>query len=120
MLKVWCLQNTRAKKLISVIKDDLERLVYFVNYKVVNAPDYGVTQNGEHMILVALRKNFWKKFEFPPIQRDKSKVCLIRLRKEVRGIAFHMRIFLWDSKELRMIWKDIMPQIFIDALVEMK
>lgn len=69
-------KHQSGKKLIDVIKEDLERLGYFVNYKVVNASDYGVPQNRERMILVALRKDLGKTFEFPPIQSDKSKLTL--------------------------------------------
>lgn len=69
-------KHQSGKKLIDVIKEDLERLGYFVNYKVVNASDYGVPQNRERMILVALRKDLGKTFEFPPVQSDKSKLTL--------------------------------------------
>ena len=69
-------KHQSGKKLIDVIKEDLERLGYLVNYKVVNASDYGVPQNRERMILVALRKNLGKIFEFPPVQSDKSKLTL--------------------------------------------
>lgn len=65
-----------GKKLIDVIKGDLENLGYRVNYKVVNASDYGVPQNRERMILVGLREDVGKTFEFPPVQKDKSKLTL--------------------------------------------
>lgn len=65
-----------GKKLIDVIKEDLENLGYQVNYKVVNASDYGVPQNRERMILVGLRNDIGKTFEFPPIQENKSKLTL--------------------------------------------
>mgnify|MGYP000001840558 CR=1 FL=1 len=78
------------------------------------------------MILVALRKNLGKIFEFPPVQSDKSKltlrhildipadvpnqtfwhillkhkIWLIRFLKGGRGRVFHMRTFPQDLKEL--------------------
>ena len=64
-------------KLIDVIKEDLEALAYSVNYKVVNASDYGVPQNRERMILVAFRNDLGKTFVFPDAQKDKSKLTLI-------------------------------------------
>lgn len=69
-------KHQSGKKLIDVIKEDLEKLGYTVNYKLVNASDYGVPQNRERMILVAIKKNFGKIFEFPPVQEDKSKLTL--------------------------------------------
>ena len=69
-------KHQSGKKLIDVIKEDLENLGYRVNYKVVNASDYGVPQNRERMILVGLREDIGKTFEFPPIQEDKSKLTL--------------------------------------------
>ena len=69
-------KHQSGKKLIDVIKEDLENIGYIVNYKVVNASDYGVPQNRERMILVALRKDLGKEFVFPPVQIDKSQLTL--------------------------------------------
>lgn len=69
-------KHQSGKKLIDVIKEDLENLGYQVNYKVVNASDYGVPQNRERMILIGLRNDIGKVFEFPPVQENKSKLTL--------------------------------------------
>ena len=69
-------KHQSGKKLIDVIKEDLENLGYNVNYKVVNASDYGVPQNRERMILIGLRSDLGKVFEFPPVQEDKSQLTL--------------------------------------------
>lgn len=69
-------KHQSGKKLIDVIKEDLENLGYQVNYSVVNASDYGVPQNRERMILVAIRNDIGKVFEFPPVQEDKSRLTL--------------------------------------------
>lgn len=69
-------KHQSGKRLIEVIKEDLEKLGYSVNYKVVNASDYGVPQNRERMILVAFRNDLGKTFVFPPVQEDKSRLTL--------------------------------------------
>ena len=69
-------KHQNGKRLIEVIKEDLENLRYIVNYEVVNASDYGVPQNRERMILVAFCNNLGKKFEFPPKIKDKSNLTL--------------------------------------------
>lgn len=69
-------KHQSGKKLIDVIKEDLEKLGYQVTYKVVNASDYGVPQNRERMILVGFRNDVGKVFEFPPVQKDKSRLTL--------------------------------------------
>lgn len=69
-------KHQSGKRLIEVIKEDLENLGYSVNYRVVNASDYGVPQNRERMILVAYRSDLGKTFSFPTIQKDKSKLTL--------------------------------------------
>lgn len=69
-------KHQSGKKLIDVIKEDLEELGYSVNYRVLNSSDYGVPQNRERLILVALRADLGKTFEFPPVQTDKSKLTL--------------------------------------------
>lgn len=69
-------KHQSGKRLIEVIKEDLEKLGYTVNYKVVNASDYGVPQNRERMILVGFYEDLHKTFEFPPEQEDKSGLTL--------------------------------------------
>lgn len=69
-------KHQSGKKLIEVIKEDLESYGYVVNYKVINSSDYGVPQNRQRLILVAVRNDLNKQFEFPPIQEDKSKLTL--------------------------------------------
>ncbi len=63
-------------KLIDVIEDDLRKLGYNVNSRVLNASDYGVPQNRERLILVGIKEDIGHTFEFPPIQEDKSKLTL--------------------------------------------
>ena len=60
-------KHQSGKKLIEVIKEDLESYGYVVNYKVINSSDYGVPQNRQRLILVAVRNDLNKQFEFPPI-----------------------------------------------------
>ena len=69
-------KHQSGKKLIDVIKEDLEKIGYNVNYKVVNASDYGVPQNRERMILIGIREDIRITFEFPPVQKDKSRLTL--------------------------------------------
>ena len=69
-------KHQTGKRLIEVIQEDLENLGYNVNYRVVNASDYGVPQNRERMILVALRSDLGKTFDFPPVITDKSHLTL--------------------------------------------
>ena len=69
-------KHQSGKNLIDVIKGDLEDLGYSVNYRVVDASDYGVPQKRERMILVAFDKSIGKTFEFPPIIEDKSGLTL--------------------------------------------
>ena len=79
-------KHQSGKKLIEVIKTDLEELGYSVNYKVLNSSDYGVPQNRERLILVALRADLGKTFEFPPVQADKSKLTLRNILDIPEGV----------------------------------
>lgn len=69
-------KHQNGKKLIEVIAEDLENLGYQVNYRVVNASDYGVPQNRERLILVGFRSDLNRTFVFPPVQDDKSSLTL--------------------------------------------
>ena len=86
-------KHQSGKKLIDVIKEDLENLGYLVNYKVVNASDYGVPQNRERMILVALRSDLGKTFEFPPVQEDKSQLTLRHVILDIPADAPNQQAF---------------------------
>lgn len=54
--------------LIDTIVKNLDELGYNTNYKLVNASTYGVPQNRFRVIIVAFKKEFRKKFEFPEEQ----------------------------------------------------
>lgn len=69
-------KHQSGKKLIDVIKEDLENLGYTINYKVVNASDYGVPQNRERMLMVGVRNDLKVSFQFPPVIEDKSVLTL--------------------------------------------
>lgn len=69
-------KHQSGKKLIEVIKEDLERFGYIVNYDVVNASDYGVPQNRERMILVAVDQGYERGFVFPDKIHDKTHLTL--------------------------------------------
>lgn len=55
------------------IKQSLEKEGYFVNYKVLNAKDFGLAQNRERTIIVASKEkkfnfNFLKKIDYPSLK----------------------------------------------------
>ena len=69
----------------AVIKQTLEDLGYFVNYKVLNAKDFGVPQNRERIYIVCFKKDDFEdcnEFEFPEKTGVKTKLSDI-LDKEV-------------------------------------
>ena len=69
-------KHQNGKKLIEVIKEDLEQLGYIVKYDLVNASDYGVPQNRERMFLVAVDSKEEKAFVFPEKIKDKENLTL--------------------------------------------
>ncbi len=68
------LLSTKAsdgQKLIDLIVSDLNKAGYNVNYKLVNASDYGVPQNRERVFVVGIQKRLKKTFVFPsPIEKE--------------------------------------------------
>lgn len=55
------------------IKNDLEELGYYVNYKVLNSADYGIPQRRNRVYIVAFNKKYFDDipFEYPePIKLD--------------------------------------------------
>ena len=61
----------------AVIKQTLEDLGYFVNYKVLNAKDFGVPQNRERIYIVGFKKDEFEdcnEFEFPEKTGIKTKL----------------------------------------------
>lgn len=58
-------------KVVDHIRLDLESTGYEVNYKLVNASDYGVPQNRERVIIVGVQSSTGKKFAFPePMEKQ--------------------------------------------------
>lgn len=108
-------KHQSGKKLIDVIKEDLENLGYQVNYQVINASDYGVPQNRERMILIAFRNDIGKKFVFPPVQKDKSKLTVGHVLKKISPNAPNQKYWPYSPQAQYMVdqipeggsWKSI-------------
>lgn len=71
-------KDENGNPLINTISDNLSNLGtgYNVNYKLINASNYGVPQNRVRIILVAIRKDLNVTFTFPPEEKDKSKLTI--------------------------------------------
>lgn len=108
-------KHQSGKKLIEVIKADLEHLGYKVNFKVLNAADYGVPQNRERMILVGLREDLNKTFEYPSTITDKSQLTLRNVILDIPKDASNQSYWPYSPQAQEMIeqipqggsWKNI-------------
>lgn len=74
--KVFLFENVanilgRHKWYLDLIVQELQKLGYIVEYKVLNAVDYGVPQRRERLICVGHRASF----NFPAIEREKRTVA---------------------------------------------
>ncbi|OON96962.1 MAG: DNA (cytosine-5-)-methyltransferase [Epulopiscium sp. Nele67-Bin005] len=67
-------------KTLSVILDSLSNFGYTINYKVLNAKDFGVPQNRQRIIIVANREN--KYFDFEKLELSPSKPMKYYLQTE--------------------------------------
>lgn len=107
-------KHQNGMKLVDVIKADLEDLGYQVEYRVVDASDYGVPQRRERMIMVAFRNDMGKGFVFPPTCEDKSKLTLEHILT-IPGIVKNQKHWPYSPQAQAMIeqipeggsWKDI-------------
>ncbi len=80
--KVFLLENVRGLlshdkgRTFSTIKNILSELGYYIDYKVLNAWDFGVAQKRERIFIVGTRKDYSIEFEWPekhdyrPVLRD--------------------------------------------------
>lgn len=50
-------KDHKEKPLLPIILEDFEEANYIVNYKIINAQDYGVSQKRERLFLVGFRKD---------------------------------------------------------------
>jgi DNA (cytosine-5)-methyltransferase 1 len=107
-------KHQSGKRLIEVIKDDLEDIGYNVTYRVVDASDYGVPQKRERMILVGVDKSLGRTFEFPPPITDKAELTLGRLLRIPKSIP-NQKHWEFSPQAAKMVasipeggsWKDI-------------
>ena len=61
--KLW--DSARNQPVIKTICEDFEKLGYVVQYKCLNAPDYGIPQNRKRVFIVGIRNDIKSKFFFP-------------------------------------------------------
>lgn len=107
-------KHQSGKRLIDVIKEDLEGLGYTVSYRVVDASDYGVPQRRERMILVAVDRTLGITFQFPEPIADKSKLTL-RHVLDIPHSAVNQKHWAFSPQAAKMVesipeggsWKDI-------------
>lgn len=96
-------KHQSGKKLIDVIQEDLEKLGYRVNYRVVNASDYGVPQNRERMILIAFRNDLGKRFVFPSVQKDKSGLTVGHVLEKISPNAPNQKYWPYSPQAQYMV-----------------
>lgn len=76
--KIFLAENVKGLLLwekglaIETIKDDFAKLGYDVEYKLLNTADYGVPSTRERVIIVGVRKDLKRKFEFPKPTHSKN------------------------------------------------
>jgi DNA (cytosine-5)-methyltransferase 1 len=63
-------------KIIEMIKKDFENIGYSVDYKLVNASDYGVPQNRERVLFIGCRKDQKLISEIEPTVSESEKVAI--------------------------------------------
>lgn len=73
--------SSKHRVAFSTILSGFSALGYEVNYKLVNAADYGVPQDRERVIVVGIRKDLNRIFEFPSPQTER-----LTLRHAIGGM----------------------------------
>jgi DNA (cytosine-5)-methyltransferase 1 len=69
--KVFLMENVSGMltlengKVFKIIKDELRKNGYTLNERLLNAKDYGVPQSRNRIIIVGVRDNIKKKYDFP-------------------------------------------------------
>ena len=60
-------RKNKLGKVFKMILNDFNRVGYNIEWKILNAADYGVPQLRKRMVMVGIRKDINLKFEFPSI-----------------------------------------------------
>jgi len=72
-------------KVVSLILQDFDNAGYDVNFKVLNAADFGVPQKRERVIFIGVRKDFPIKVDFPvPTHSDPKKLINTFLKEQLK------------------------------------
>ena len=80
--KVFIAENVKGLltlhkgKIIAKIIDEFDKAGYTVKKKLIRCADYGVPQKRERVIIVGIRKDIVKEYEFPPITNENNWVPL--------------------------------------------
>lgn len=59
------LVTEKFKEQFSIIQNDLKDCGYVTHYKVLNSKDYNLPQSRQRLIIVSIREDIYKGFEFP-------------------------------------------------------
>ncbi len=67
ILKTYLEQNGKKIQIVDFVKNELEKLNYFINYDVVDAADYGTPQTRKRAIFLISKNDIW---QFPKKQKQ--------------------------------------------------
>lgn len=125
--KLTSMKNKDGSFFIDEILREFSEVGYTLRYKIVNASDYGVPQSRERVILVGVRNDIGKQFDFgstPYGQVDDSgQMNMFDIRKPIRTF----RVATGDLETLEngeistndpLHWAIVHPQHVIDWLVD--
>ncbi len=124
--KAFILENVKGLvshdggKTFSYIIQTLNQLNYEVQYKILEAKDYGLPQIRKRLFIVGVHKSIKKKFEFPQPTKLKYTLSKVLGGKVERDYAFTIRIggrgsginnrFNWDSYMVDGVVRVITPE----------
>jgi len=114
--KAFMLENVRRLataengEIIKGMKKTLEDLGYFVDYKILNALNFGLPQKRERVLIVGTRKDFGK-FPWPEKKIEMKPLCDILEKKPEKKHFVSERIknsrqLIHKSKETPSIWHE--------------
>jgi len=74
---------------------DFKRKGYVVDWRLINAKDYGIPQDRERVFIVGVRKDLAKKYDFPEKTHGPGLKGYVTLRKAIGGLPAPKRSEYW-------------------------
>lgn len=93
------MKNPKGGKVIEDIKSRFDSIEYDIDYRVLNAADYGVPQNRERVFIIGWRKDLNINWSFDNIEKSKKQISIKQAINDLPSVPAGENIKSYKGKQ---------------------